>query len=370
MARKRSAEGKNENRNALGRQRKGAMFSVAPPRAELPDGYAETLRDLKQRIQQERLRTVLAANSAMVLLYWDIGRTILARQDQAGWGARVIDRLAADLREAFPDMKGFSPRNLKYMRAFAAAWPERAIVQQIAAQIPWFHNCVLLDRVQQTADRAWYIRQTIQNGWSRNILAMQIENRLHERQGKAVTNFPATLPPADSDMAAQAFKDPYLFDFLGTADPRREREVEQALVDHIKSFLLELGAGFAFMGRQVHLEVGSRDYFLDLLFYHVKLRRYVVVELKAAPFDPAFVGQMNLYLSAVDDLLRHPDDKSSIGLLLCKEKDKITVEYALRDLRKPIGVAAWRTRLVESLPKRLQSKLPTIEQIEKELGNV
>ena len=178
MARKRSAEGKNENRNALGRRRKDAMFPVAPTRAGLPSGYAGILRDLKQRIQQERLRTIMAANSAMVLLYWDIGRTILARQDQAGWGAKVIDRLAADLRQAFPDMKGFSPRNLKYMRAFAAAWTDRAIVQQLAAQIPWFHNCVLLDRIQEPADREWYIRQTIQNGWSRNILVMQIEKEL------------------------------------------------------------------------------------------------------------------------------------------------------------------------------------------------
>jgi predicted nuclease of restriction endonuclease-like (RecB) superfamily len=370
MARKRSAEGRTEDRKALGRRRKGAMFPVAPPRAELPDGYAETLHDLKQRIQQERLRTILAANSAMVLLYWDIGRTILARQDQAGWGARVIDRLAADLSEAFPDMKGLSPRNLKYMRAFAVAWPDRTIVQEALAQITWYHNIALLEKLDNPQTRLWYAQRVRETGWSHNLLVLQIEDRLHERQGKAVTNFPATLPPADSDMAAQAFKDPYLFDFLGTADPRREREVEQALVDHIQRFLLELGAGFAFIGRQMHLEVGSQDFYLDLLFYHVKLRCYVVVELKAAPFDPAFVGQMNLYLSAVDDLLRHSDDKSSIGLLLCKEKDKITVEYALRDLKKPIGVAAWRTRLVESLPKRLQGKLPTIEQIEKELGNV
>ena len=352
----------------MGRARKDAMFPAASPRTPLPSDYAAILADLKQRIQQERLRTVMAANAAMVLLYWDIVRTILERQDREGWGARVIDRLSTDLREAFPDMQGLSPRNLKYMRAFAAAWPDRAIVQQLAAQIPWFHNCILLDRVQGPADREWYIRQTIQNGWSRNILALHIESRLHKRQGKAVTNFPATLPPSDSDMAAQVFKDPYLFDFLGTADPRREREIEQALVDHIQRFLLELGTGFAFMGRQVHLEVGAKDYYLDLLFYHVRLRCYVVVELKAVPFDPAFVGQMNLYLSAVDDLLQHPDDKPSIGLLLCKEKDRITVEYALRDLRKPIGVAEWRTRLVESLPKRLQGSLPSIEQLEAELG--
>jgi predicted nuclease of restriction endonuclease-like (RecB) superfamily len=367
MKKKRKTE-QNEERSAMGRARKDAMFPAASPRTALPSDYAAILADLKQRIQQERLRTVMAANAAMVLLYWDIGRTILERQDREGWGARVIDRLSTDLRDAFPDMQGLSPRNMKYMRAFAAAWPDRAIVQQLAAQIPWFHNCILLDRVQGPADRKWYIRQTIQNGWSRNILALQIESRLHERQGKAVTNFPATLPPSDSDMAAQVFKDPYLFDFLGTADPRREREVEQALIDHIQRFLLELGTGFAFMGRQVHLEVGTKDYYLDLLFYHVKLRCYIVVELKVVPFDPAFVGQMNLYLSAVDDLLRHPDDKPSIGVLLCKEKDRITVEYALRDLRKPIGVAEWRTRLVESLPKRLQGSLPSIEQLEAELG--
>jgi predicted nuclease of restriction endonuclease-like (RecB) superfamily len=369
MARKRSAEGKIENRNALGRRRKDAMFPIAPTRAGLPSGYAGILRDLKQRIQQERLRTVMAANSAMVLLYWDIGRRILERQDREGWGARVIDRLSSDLREAFPDMHGLSPRNLKYMRAFAAAWSDRTIVQRVVAQIPWRQNITLLERLDDSATRLWYAEQASRHGWSQPILCLQIEGHAHERQGKALTNFPATLPPADSDMAAQVFKDPYLFDFLGTADPRREREVEQALVDHIQRFLLELGAGFAFMGRQVPLEVGSQDYYLDLLFYHVKLRSYVVVELKAVPFDPAFVGQMNLYLSAVDDLLRHPDDKPSIGLLLCKEKNKITVEYALRDLKKPIGVAAWRTRLVESLPKRLKGQLPSIKQIEKELGN-
>jgi predicted nuclease of restriction endonuclease-like (RecB) superfamily len=292
---------------------------------------------------------------------------ILGRQNRAGWGARVIDRLAHDLREAFPDMKGVSPRNLKYMRAFAFAWPDRAIVQQLAAQIPWFHNCVLLDRVSDPAERQWYIRQTVEHGWSRSILSLQIERRAHERQGKAVTNFPATLPPTESDLAAQVFKDPYLFDFLGTADPRREREVEQALVDHIQRFLLELGAGFAFVGRQMHLEVADQDFYLDLLFYHLKLRCYVVVELKAVPFDPAFVGQMNLYLSAADDLLRHSDDKPTIGLLLCRAKNRIVVEYALRDLKKPIGVAQWETRIVKSLPKAPKGSLPTVEEIEREL---
>jgi predicted nuclease of restriction endonuclease-like (RecB) superfamily len=305
----------------------------------------------------------------MVLLYWDIGQMILVRQERAGWGAKVIDRLAADLREAFPEMRGFSPRNLKYMRSFAAAWPDRRFVQQAAARIPWFHNCLLLDRVPDRSIREWYIKAITEAGWSRSILAMQIRSGAHERQGKAITNFAATLPPGDSDLASQVFKDPYLFDFLGTTDPRREREVERALVDRIQRFLLELGTGFAYVGRQVSLEVGDRDFVIDMLFYHLKLRCYVVVELKAVPFDPAFVGQLNGYLSAADDLLRHPDDKRTIGLLLCSEKNGIVVEYALRDLKKPIGVAGWETKLVEELPKDLAGSLPTIEEIETELSS-
>lgn len=227
---------------------------------------------------------------------------------------------------------------------------------------------MLLDKVPEPAARLWYVRQVMEHGWSRNILALQIDGRAHARHGKAVTNFQATLPPADSDLAAQVFKDPYLFDFLGTADPRREREIEQALVDQIQRFLLELGSGFAFVGRQVHLEFASHDYYLDLLFYHLKLRRYVVVELKAVPFDPGFAGQSNMYLSAVDDLLRHEDDKPTIGLLLCRGKDRFIVEYALRDLRKPIGIAGWQTTLVEKLPKALKGSLPSVEEIEAELA--
>lgn len=358
---------KPDKRANLGRQRKEALFPAALPLSTLPESYAEALNEIKKCIQQERLRVVLAANSAMISLYWDIGQVILNKQSQAGWGAKVIDRLAKDHREAFPDVKGFSSRNLKYMRAFAEAWPDPSIVQQLAAQIPWFHNCLLLDKIKDQTTREWYISQTIENGWSRNILALQIESRLYERQGKAVTNFKKILPPADSDMATQVFKDPYLFDFLGTADLRRERELEQALVDHIQHFLLELGAGFAFVGRQVPLEVENHDFLIDLLFYHLKLRCFVVIELKAVPFDPSFIGQLNFYLSAVDDLLRHPDDKPTIGLLLCRTKDKLIVEYALRDLNKPIGVSEWETRIVKELPKELKSSLPTIEELEKEL---
>lgn len=345
-----------------------ASFPVAPPRAELPDNYATLVREFKARISQARLRTVLAANSALVILYWDLGRMILSRQAREGWGAKVIDRLSADLQEAFPEMQGFSSRNLLFMRSFAESCPDAKLVKQLVSQLPWGHVIRLIQRVKEPTIREWYIRKTVEHGWSRNILEMQVDSRAHARHGKAQTNFKNTLPPVDSDMAAQVFKDPYLFDFLGTADPRREREVEQALVDHIQRFLLELGSGFAFVGRQVHLEVADQDFYVDLLFYHLKLRCYVVLELKAGPFSAAFVGQMNLYLSAVDDLLRHEDDKPTIGLLLCRSKNKVIVEYALRGLRKPLGVAQWETQLVNHLPEELMGDLPTVEDFEAELA--
>ncbi|MCK9229491.1 MAG: PDDEXK nuclease domain-containing protein [Syntrophales bacterium] len=353
-----------------GRKRKGVAMPVPSTHVGLPAEYGSLLSDIKHRIADIRLQVALSANAAMVILYWDIGRAILQLQAAKGWGAKVIDRLSADLREAFPDMKGLSPRNLKYMRAFADAWPDRTIVQQLAAQIPWAHNCLLLDRFEDSSTRRWYIQATIENGWSRHILSQQIDRQAHKRQGKAVHNFALTLPPADSDLARQVFKDPYLFDFLGTADPRREREVEQALVDHVQKFLLELGAGFSFVGRQVHLEFSDSDYYLDLLFYHLKLRCFIVVELKAVPFEPEFVGKLNMYLSAVDDLLRHPDDKPSIGLLLCKGKNRIKAEYALRDFGKPMGVADWQKQLAESLPGDLKTSLPSVEEIEAELSGL
>lgn len=360
----------DDKRHFQGKARAGVLFPIAPSGHEIPADYKDLLAELKDRITSERLRVTFAANAAMILLYWDIGQTILHRQNHEGWGAKVIDRLSADLRKAFPDMQGLSPRNLKYMRKFAEAWPKRAIVQRTVAQIPWRSNLALLDKLETPKTRLWYAEQAIENGWSRDILVLQIETEAHQRKGNAVNNFNLTLPPADSDMAAQIFKDPYLFDFLGTADPRREREVEQALLDHIQRFLMELGAGFAFVGRQVHLEFASADYYLDLLFYHLKLRCYIVVELKAVPFDPAFIGKLNMYLSAVDDLLRHPDDKPAIGLLLCRGKDRLIAEYALRDLRKPIGVADWETKIVTSLPKEFRGSLPSVEEIETELANL
>lgn len=359
-----------EERLARGRARPDARFTTRPSAADMPSAYGSLLNEIKGRVQRARLRTVLAANASMVLAYWDIGQVILARQEAAGWGAKIIDRLSADLREAFPDMQGLSPRNLKYMRAFAATWPDESIVQRVVAQLPWKQNIALLDKLKQPEERLWYARKTLEHGWSQPILCLQIEGRLHHREGRAQSNFDLTLPPADSDLATQIFKDPYLFDFVGTADPRREREIEQMLVDHIQRFLLELGAGFAFVGRQVHLEVGSQDFYIDLLFYHLKLRRYVVVELKNRAFQAGDAGQMNLYLSAADDLLKHPDDQPTIGLLLCKGQDKMVVEYALRGLDKPIGVAGWTTQLLNRLPAELQSSLPTVKQIEAELALV
>ena len=357
-------------RRSRGRTREDASFPVPPPRAEIPAGYAEALRDIKERIREARLRVVFAANTAMVLLYWDIGRLILERQEREGWGAKVIERLASDLGTAYPEMTGLSTRNLLFMRSFGEAYPDREKVKQLVSRLPWGHVIRLLQRVKEPRVRDWYAEQAIAEGWSRSILELRIDVQEHTRHGRAQSNFAHTLPPADSDMAAQVFKDPYLFDFLGTADPRREREVEQALIDHIQRFLLELGAGFAFVGRQVHLEIGASDFYLDLLFYHLKLRAFVVVELKAVPFDPAFVGQLTMYLSAVDDLMKHADDRPTIGLLLCRSKDKVVVEYALRDVRKPIGVAAWETKIVESLPEELRGSLPTVEEIEAELAGV
>lgn len=355
-------------RSQRGRADRSAMFPVAAQASDMPADYAAWLAEIKGRIHGERLRLVLASNSVMVMLYWDIGQRILHKQAEQGYGTKVIDRLAADLRQAFPDMKGFSPRNLKYMRAFAAAWPDRALVQQTVAQLTWGQNIVLLEKLDQDQDRLWYAARTLEHGWSRNILSLQIEGQAHLRQGRAQTNFPATLPATESDMAVQIFKDPCLFDFLGTDAPRREAELERGLVAHIQKFLLELGQGFAFVGRQVHLEIGDQDFYLDLLFYHLKLRRYVVIELKARKFEPGDGAQLGMYMTAVDRLLTHPDDKPTLGLLLVREKNRVLVEYALAGSTQPISVAEWETQLTRALPQELEGSLPTIEQIEAELS--
>ncbi len=332
-----------------------------------PSGYADWLAELKARIHSTQQSATLALNRELVLLYWQIGRDILERQGREGWGTKVVDRLAHDLRVAFPAMKGFSPRNLKYMRAFALAWPEAEFVQQAAARLPWFHLCTLIDKLKTREARDWYLARAAEHNWSRNVLEMQIESNLQGRTGQAVTNFEQQLPQPNSDLARESLKDPYRFDFLGLADDAQERAVEDALVQHVTQFLLELGAGFAFVGRQVLLDVGGDEFFIDLLFYHLKLRCYVVIELKGGKFKPEHLGQLGFYLTAVDKQLKNEHDGPTIGLLLCKSKNKVVAEYALGDKTQPMGIAEYK--LLESLPAKLQTSLPSIAQIEQELAN-
>lgn len=352
----------------------------------LPSDYQDYLAQLKERIRSAQVKAALAVNRELVLLYWEIGRDILQRQAQQGWGTKVIDQLAKDLKQEFPEMSGFSARNLKYMRAFAEAYPDGSIVQQPAAQltdelivqqaagqitggqlvqevlsrIPWFHNCVLLDKVKDPAERLWYAQQTIENGWSRNVLVHQIESNLYARQGQAITNFNLALPPTQSDLAQQLLKDSYVFDFLSLGQEAKERDLERGLLLHLQRFMLELGKGFAFVGSQYHLEVGGQDFYLDLLFYHLKLRCYVVIDLKMGDFQPEYAGEMGFYLAAVDDLLRHPEDRQSIGLVLCKSSNKVIVEYSLRDMSKATGVSNYQ----------ILEALPTVAQLEAELKSV
>ncbi len=332
----------------------------------VPSDYQAWLVDIKSRIHLAQQRATLAVNRELITLYWELGKDILSRQSSQGWGAKVIERLSRDLRAAFPGMKGFSRANLLYMRAFAEAWPDRAIVQQAVGQLPWGHNIVLMTRLKSPEWRLAYAQKAIEHGWSRNVLNIHIENQRLEREGLAVNNFELRLPKPQSDLARESLKDPYRLDFLDLGAEANEREIEGALVKHVTEFLLELGAGFAFVGRQVLLNVGGDEFFIDLLFYHLKLRCYLVIELKAGPFKPEHTGQLGFYLSAVDAQLKHPDDQPTIGLLLCKSKNSVVAEYALRDSNKPIGVAEYQ--LVQSLPESLQTNLPTIEEIEAELS--
>lgn len=332
----------------------------------MPEDYGHWLSELKTRIHIAQQRASLAVNSELVRLYWQIGRDILGHQAQQGWGAKVIERLSHDLRAAFPEMKGFSARNLKYMRAFANAWPDAAIVQGVLAQLPWYHQIALLDKLESKEERLWYASKAIENNWSRNVLVMQIETRAIERFGKAASNFAERLPAPLSDLAKESLKDPYRLDFLGLSAESQERAIETALVGHITQFLLELGAGFAYVGKQVLLNVGGEDFYLDLLFYHLKLRCYVVIELKAGRFKPEHLGQLGFYLTAVNKQVKHEADNATIGLLLCKNKNEVVAEYALAENQQPIGIAQYQ--LVESLPEDLQTNLPSIEQIEQELS--
>lgn len=357
---------KNERKGFVSENGK-ARFTAPPELNELDASYPEFIQKLIEDIHQVKIKTVLQANTSMILLYWNIGKSVLKKQKAAGWGAKVIDRISFDLRKNFPEMKGFSPRNLKYMKKFAETWTDTSFVQQVVAQIPWHSNIILLDKLSDVTSRIWYAEMTLKNGWSSNILDMQIQSNAIQRLGKSVNNFEIAIPEYDSDLVKSTFKDPYLFDFLGTDIPRRELEVEKKLTEHIQEFLLELGQGFAFVGRQVHLEIGNDNFFIDMLFYHLKLRCYVVVELKVCDFEPGFLGQLNMYVNAVNKILNHPDDKPAIGLLLVKSKNNTVVEYSLEGYKNPLGVAKWQEQIEQNLPKELKSSLPTIEEIENEL---
>ncbi len=355
----------------------------------LPQGYADLLSDIKQRVRHAQARAVLAVNAELIRLYWDIGALIDKRQKQEGWGAGVIPRLARDLHNALPEEKGFSERNIKRMLAFYREYPLADFVPQAVAQnpatpevpqagalfqaqllqaIPWGHHAELMAKVKDLPTRHWYMQATLQHGWSRNILVMQIESAAHHRQGRTVSNFASRLPAPDSDLVQQTLKDPYLFDFLTLEHGFHERELETGLVTHLEKFLLELGQGFAFVGRQYHLDIGDQDFYIDLLFYHLKLRCYVVIDLKRGDFKPEYAGKINFYCNVVDDQLRHEDDQPTIGLILCQQPNRVLAEYALRGVDKPIGVSSYE--LTRALPENLETSLPSIEELERELqGN-
>jgi len=332
------------------------------------EGYLTVLAELRDRIGSAQVRAAVAVNTELVRLYWQVGETLNRKVQEAGWGAKVLERLARDLKLSFPELSGFSPRNLRYMRQFAAAWPEPEIWQEVLAKLSWYHHLTLLEKLETAETRLWYAKATLEHGWSRNVLVHQIVFRALERQGAAQTNFTRTLPAPQSDLAHNLLKDPYSFDFLNQGQAAHERDLERGLINHMRQFLLELGVGFAFLGNQYRLEVGGEEFFLDLLFYHVKLRCYVVLELKVTAFQPEYAGKLSFYLAAVDDLLRHPEDAPTIGILLCKTKNDVIVEYALKKNTAPIGVSTYQ--LEEALPKSLEGVLPTVAQLEAELARL
>lgn len=329
-----------------------------------PEDYGAFLDALKTRVRSARLNAAVAVNQELIGLYWSMGRDIAERERRAGWGARIITQLAADLQAAFPEMTGLSPRNLRYMRDFASAYPDPEFVQQVAAKLPWGHHIALLG-ARSNDERRFYVRQAVDQGWSRNVLTHQIQTDLYRRQGQAQTNFDATLPAPQSELAKALIKDPYAFDFLAMTPDMQERDLERGLLEQLRQLILELGKGFAFVGSQYPLEVGDQDYRLDLLFYHLRLRCFVVIELKVEAFRPEFAGKMNFYLSAVDDQLRHLTDQPSIGIILCQTRNETIVEYALRDSAKPMGVATYTVST--ALPAPLEDALPTLDDLSRQL---
>lgn len=339
----------------------------------LDDDYKEWIIGLKLTIRSMQLKAALAVNSALIEFYWELGRMITEKQ--TAWGSQFVNTLSKDLKKEFPDMEGLSVRNLKYSRQFYQFYtspetPQTATEfgQQLVAQIPWGHNILIFSKSRDINEASFYLRETIENGWSRDVLGLQIKSQLYERQGKAITNFKETLPDPMSDLAAQLLKDPYNFDFLSLTENYKERELENALVDNVTKFLLELGTGFAYVGKQVLLQVGDQEYFIDLLFYHLKLRAYVVIELKVTDFIPEYAGKLSFYLSVANDLLRHPTDNPTIGLLICKNKNNVIAEYSLKNINQPIGVTEYQ--LTRLFPEEFKNSLPTIEEIETELKNI
>lgn len=347
--------------------------------------YQQILKGLKDKIRQARLQASLAVNAQLLAVYWEVGKVIMQQEKEEGWGAKTIERLSADLRAEFTDMKGFSVRNLRYMREFAKAYPgfsilqpsvaklprmkkgksETGFLQPLVAKIPWTHHTIILDRTNSEAERLFYLQKTVENGWSKSILSLQIENKLFTRQGKVIANFENTLPAVDSDLAQETFKNPYVFDFLTLNEEAKEREVERALMQHLKKFMLELGKGFAYVGNQYNLVVEDDDYFLDLLFYNIHLKCYVVFELKIGDFKPDFAGKLNFYTNTVNEEIKGADDKPTIGILLCKAPNKTVVKYSLQGIKTPIGVSEYQ--FASSLPKQLKGGMPTIEELEKEI---
>lgn len=334
------------------------------------ESYQGLLAELKQKISEAQVKAMVSVNSQLVQLYWEIGKTIAEKQKLEGWGTKIVPALSKDLRKAFPTVKGFSERNLNYMRQFAEFYPEFEILQVPLAKLTWYHIITLMEKCTDGGQRLWYASQTVINGWSRNVMVLHIERQLYQREGKAISNFQQTLPSPQSDLAKQTLKDPYIFDFLTIDATFREREIEKALTEQITHFLLELGKGFAFVGKQYHLQISDNDYYIDLLFYHVKLHSFVAVELKMGKFKPEYAGKMNFYLSALDDMVKSKEDNASIGIIMCLDQkgNTIDIEYALKDINKPIGVADFR--LSNIIPDEYKSSLPTIEEFERGLDSL
>jgi predicted nuclease of restriction endonuclease-like (RecB) superfamily len=328
--------------------------------------YGNLLHDIKNRVKIAQIKATLSANAEMVTMYFDVGKIIYLQQKQQGWGAKITKKIALDIKNELPEEKGFSERNLKFMVQFYGEYKQAfPIGKQLVSQIPWGHNILLMQKVKDLEIRLQYIQQTIAEGWTRATLSSQIKSNWHSRQGQVTNNFKTTLPQPQSEYAQKLLKDPYIFDFLTLAEPFSERELETELIKHLEKFLLELGAGFAFVGRQYHLQISDKDFYIDLLFYNLKLRSYIVIELKKGEFKPEYAGKLNFYCSAVDDLLKHPTDNPTIGLMLCESKDKIFAEYALKDINKPIGVSEYE--LTQALPDNLKTSLPSIKEIEETL---